>query len=352
MADMDENPYNLPKPSSRIWSTYELAFVAVIAFALVGIVAGFVFTAQGVPLASPDPARGIRGAADSLSAASSDGTVRRGSLAPELDEGSGLAVSRRHEDLLWAHNDDPGPARLFALDLRGRLRGIFTVPGIRVRDFEDLGLGSCPDIDGAGEPGDCLYLADTGDNDRIRSEYAVFAVAEPEPSDGVAASGEAAILMGSLIYVYERGGPRDAEALAVAPGGRILVITKGQEGQADLFELSAEEFSPPSGSVGARIAAAAPAQARFLATLPVDVSDSRSRVTGAAVSPDGSTLAVRTPSAVYLFAMDRWNARPTVCAIGADEPQGEAVDFLDQSHLLLSGEAGFGPAPLLHLRCP
>jgi hypothetical protein len=53
----------------------------------------------------------------------------------ELDEISGLAASRRHEDVLWAINDGGNPARLMAINRRGRLLARFEVRGVRNIDW-------------------------------------------------------------------------------------------------------------------------------------------------------------------------------------------------------------------------
>jgi hypothetical protein len=88
--------------------------------------------------------------------------------------------------------------------------------------------------------------------------------------------------------------------------------------------------------------------------LGIDVTEERNRPTGAAISPDGRSLAVRTAQTVYRFMLDDLAAAPLACPIGSDEPQGEAIDFLDDGTLLLTGETGpgSGGAPLLELECP
>ena len=77
-------------------------------------------------------------------------------MLPEIPETSGLAVSRRDSALLWSHNDSGSAAVFFALDTAGTMRGRVRVP-IRTRDWEDVSAARCPS-------GDCLYIADIGDN--------------------------------------------------------------------------------------------------------------------------------------------------------------------------------------------
>ena len=96
-------------------------------------------------------------------------------MVPEIPETSGLAVSRQHPGLLWTHNDSGSAAVLFALDTAGTLRGRVRIP-IRTRDWEDVSAARCPS-------GDCLYIADIGDNRRTRRQVQIYRVPEPAPGD-------------------------------------------------------------------------------------------------------------------------------------------------------------------------
>jgi hypothetical protein len=335
MKDLPE----VPKPSARIWSTYEMAFSALLVFALVGIVAGLVFAIQDAIIGS-----GAEDAAQDLesSALSDVGIERLGTIPAVLPELSGLAASSSYPGILLAHNDNPGPARLFALDSTGRVGGNFEVPGTQLLDFEDLALGPCPGSD----PNDCLYLADTGDNNQSRESYAVHVVNEPNPED----EGWRPSIAYRLEFVLEGNASRDIEAMTVLPDGAVIVVTKGQHGSADLYSLSPE--SVVSGGTpnpdGARIA-----EARFVATLPIDVTDGDYRVTGAATSGDGLQVAIRTGRSVHLFEVGRWDATVGDCDFGPIEPQGEAITFTDANEILLAGESPGGvAAPLLRVRCP
>jgi hypothetical protein len=78
-------------------------------------------------------------------------------------------------------------------------------------------------------------------------------------------------------------------------------------------------------------------------------------VTGAAVSPDGTTLAVRTYNEIFFYHADaggagvpRWRALGRPCSLGDAEPQGEAIDYLDAHTLLLTSETSFGRAGTIH----
>jgi hypothetical protein len=83
----------------------------------------------------------------------------------ELPESSGLAVSRRNPGLIWSHNDSGSAAVLFGLDTEGAVRARVRVP-IRTRDWEDVSAARCPS-------GDCLYIADIGDNKGTRPKVQI-----------------------------------------------------------------------------------------------------------------------------------------------------------------------------------
>jgi hypothetical protein len=225
--------------------------------------------------------------------------------------------------------------------MEGRLLHAYAIPGVRVTDLEDLDRAPCP-----GEDRACLYLGDTGDNDRVRTASQIVVVAEPSATDS------ALEVIRSALYVYEDGQGRDVESLAVT-AERLLLVSKGQDGRADVFEIGIDALKPREASSSEESPAAAPAIARHVATLSIDVSQDTNRPTGAAISPDGTSLAVRTARSVYRFPLNDLEATPIVCPIGSEEPQGEAIDFVDDARILLTGETGSTPnaAPILELEC-
>jgi hypothetical protein len=94
---------------------------------------------------------------------------------PDLPEASGIAVSRRVPDRLWAHNDS-GQATLFALDGRGAVTARVRVTGAAVTDWEAIAVGPC-------QGGSCLFVADIGDNGAKRKSVTVYRIAEPAANE-------------------------------------------------------------------------------------------------------------------------------------------------------------------------
>src|SRR6266851_3364421 len=144
------------------------------------------------------------------------GVALTGTLqSPRVKEISGVAVSRAHPGVLWTHNDSGDGSYMYATDLTGADRGFVRIDGARAVDWEDIALGPCPVRRGA-----CLYIADTGDNDRTRKSVVIYAVPEPDPPGKGKGPGRSA--PGAALRIKYSGGPDDVEAIylirSAAPG--------------------------------------------------------------------------------------------------------------------------------------
>jgi hypothetical protein len=268
---------------------------------------------------------------------------RFGSVPDALRESSGLAVSRRHVGVLWSHNDSGDEPRIYAIDFQGNVLATFLVTGARAQDWEGMALGPCP------EPGstDCLYVGDIGDNAERRSNYTIYVV--PEPDVGGFRSGDTgrvdAVLQ--VDYTYPDAS-HDAEALTVAPDGRVVVLTKGRTGRPQVFEIPLSRVGGGEGT--------GPVVAEQRARLPIEPDERIGRmVTGAATAPEAHTLAVRTYTEMYFFEWLgdtwRWDA-PRRCYLGNLEPLGEAIDFLNDTTVVLTSETRRGRPGGIHVvRC-
>ncbi|MFI5426995.1 hypothetical protein ACHMWU_09800 [Aeromicrobium sp. UC242_57] len=138
---------------------------------------------------------------------------------PRITESSGLVVSRDHDDLVYTINDSGNDSLVFAVQLStGKTVGTATPD----RDFVDAEALS---IDSEST----LWVADTGDNNRVRSDVALYAFAEPGPRD-------AAVATTRYPLVYPEG-PRDVEALVIDPRTDAkFLLTKGLLG-GEVFAL-------------------------------------------------------------------------------------------------------------------
>jgi hypothetical protein len=257
-----------------------------------------------------------------------------------LVESSGVAVSRTHPGVLWTHNDSGDSATVYAINLAGDLLVTYRVLGAMAFDWEDIDVATCP----GNQAAQCLYIADTGDNSERRKAPTIYVVREPHPPTGGVKRDTMYTQRAHGTRVIYPDGPRDVEALAVDPRGNALLITKGRVGIVEVYRLPRSALTRDS------------ARAVLADTLPMIPQGTLGRfVTGAAFSPSGERLVVRTYTELYFFRYSRTGRlvpEGPPCWLGAVEPQGEAVDFLDEHSLVLTSESITGQiGPVLRVRC-
>lgn len=251
-------------------------------------------------------------------------------LPDALNESSGIAWSRAHPSILWSHNDG-GEAVLYALDQEGNLVARIPVAGARVWDWEDLAVGDCP-------TGTCLYLADTGDNQEVRSRAQLLRIPEPTTLEETPVTAE-------VFPIALPNGPRDVEAIFVLPGGEVFFISKGRNDPLTVYRyplpLRADEL----------------VALEEVQTLSDGSMSITSQLTGADASPDGRLVVVRSYQALFFYRADEGHLNPIEggrVALGTlQEPQGEAVGFGPGGQVFLTTEAGNfgGVAALRVLQC-
>lgn len=255
---------------------------------------------------------------------------------PRLTESSGVAVSRTLDGVLWTHNDSGDQPWLYATDLSGAARGAFRIAGAQAVDWEDIALGPCP-----GEARSCLYIADTGDNFESRPAVDLYIV--PEPTSLPARADSLGTLTARRLRVRYADGPHDVEALVVSPDGEVMLISKGRTGGVGLYRLPTIPSDSPTVLLE---------RSEQLAIVP---QRSFGRlVTGAAISPSGRELVVRTyVDLVFYRLVNGELSDQAVCWLGMRDLQGEGVDFLDDSTLVLTSESVAGrPGTIARVRCP
>jgi hypothetical protein len=264
-------------------------------------------------------------------------------LPPELREASGLAVSRTQPGVLWVNNDSGDAPMIYAIDLMGRILAKVTVLDAMAIDWEDIATGSCPE---SGATTQCLYIADTGNNNRNRNDVTIYVVDEPSIS-GADPAHALSVTARSFRFRYPTE-PEDTEAIAVLPNGDVTVVTKGRTPTIGFFGF------PKADIVRALMSKEIlTARAEGNSGIPPDQGLGR-WVTAAAMSPDGKTLAVRTYSEIFFYALDataqgdRWRDLHKPCFLGEIEPQGEAMDYLDEKTLILGSETSQGRQGVLH----
>jgi hypothetical protein len=237
-----------------------------------------------------------------------------------IGEASGLTLSRKTPGLLWSHNDSGAPV-LFGVDRSG-VRVQVRIPKATVTDWEDISAARCPS-------GDCLYIADIGDNRRSRRNVTVYRVAEPGSTAAETSAPE-------IFTAAYPDGPHDAEALFVLDGG-LFIITKDEAGL--LYRLPQP------------LTSSAPMTFQRVGTLGLR------RVTDADASPDGRVVAVRTNDEIVFYRAAEITAgkgapRGTRTSLRSlHEPQGEGVALDGAGDVYLASEGTGRAGTLTSLRC-
>jgi hypothetical protein len=212
--------------------------------------------------------------------------VQRGGLGQSsLVETSGLAASRLHPGVLYAHNDSGDFPRFFALDDRGAPLGEFSLPGARAIDWEDIAVGPCP-------TGSCVYLGDIGANNEYRAQYDIYRVPEPDVAVGRPV-GLVTVTYERLSFVYSKAASKDSEALLVHPvSGAIYVVEKVPFGQTRPSTVHALGNIAPGSSV----------VARPIANLTIPRANDL-YITAGDIHPCGNAVLLRTYAGVYRLTL-------------------------------------------------
>ena len=284
----------------------------------------------------------VLGACSSSVAESANGTqetptcglaVEVGELPALLGEASGITRDPRQADLFWVHNDSGHDPVLYAVDTTGALAGQAAILGATNRDVEDITVARCPE-------GWCLFYADMGDNLAVHDQVYVYRLPLPAiPTDAAIPSEPVSPLM-SYTMVYP-GGARDAESLFVdAERGELGVVTKGRNGQVEMYVADLQTLESVDGPVALdRIGRL---------DVPLGENVTAQYVTAADLSPDGTRLAVRSYTQLFLFdwagsaAFDTLVAPITTSLTPALEPQGEGLTFTNDGMRFYMASEGVG----------
>lgn len=248
-------------------------------------------------------------------------------LPRSLHESSGVAVGRRDPHIFWSHNDGGNDPVIVGFDRTGTKVTEVAVEG-RNRDWEDMDISACA-------AGTCLYISDTGDNEERRDDIRVLRMEEP--------STEVTQIAHERFDLTLPDGPRDIEAMYILPGERLFFVTKGRNDPVTIYRYPGElrEGNVVLEEIQNLGSPASPLE----------------WVTGAAASPDGRHVAIRSYATLYLFRVLEDGLLESLpggsIALGSlQEAQGEAVAFGPDGLVYLTSERRNRPSAEMNvLRC-
>lgn len=250
-----------------------------------------------------------------------------GATEAPLDELSGLAPADATS--WWTHNDSGDVPRVFRVDAALRVLAEVRLDVPFVFDVEDIAM----DADGR------LWVADIGDNLRLRPDVTLLGVVPP------AGSGTVTPTVLTLTYP---DGPRDAESLMIDPvtGDGFIVAKEISGARSSVYRIRAATLAaPPATSVALEHVAA------------IDVSDGGSvGPTAADISPSGTYVAIKTLTTTYIWLRSRGTSVIDVLTASPLAPcrvpgagTNEAIAFAADSRSLVTVAEGLG-RPLVTVR--
>jgi len=242
-----------------------------------------------------------------------------------LNEMSGLAFSKLHQDLVYVHNDSGGEAKVYILDSLGNHLGEIELLGAKNRDWEDIAVG--PGKDGKSS----IYVGDIGDNSAQYEYITVFRLPEPihlKPSMRVPPE---------KINLRFPNGPMDAETLIVDPiSGDIFILSK-RDKENTLFRLPSEKFEEGE------------AVLEEIMKLPI------TSCVGGDISQDGAQIIIKNYLDIYYWQrigeedIAKSLSRNPIRLPYSPEPQGEAIGFTPAGEAFYTiSEVRFEIQPVLY----
>lgn len=213
----------------------------------------------------------------------------------QIDEASGIAVSRRFPGRLYHVNDSGGGPYFYVSDLNGGKARAVRIEGFEAfrSDFEDASIGGC--FSGKS----CFFIADTGDNGKERKFVQIIAVEEVDNY------GRSAAPLKILRLAYPDR-PHNAEGMAIHPNGDIYIFTKEEDVEntesfpAKLFKIRKDKWE----NAGAGVQMLEYAGELDLPGLSGSDSPFGSVITSFDIAPDGKTFLVLTYEDAFEFDID------------------------------------------------
>ena len=218
-------------------------------------------------------------------------------VTPLISEASGIADSKTNSGHLWVQEDGGNPTQLYLLKHNGSVQKKIYIDGIVNRDWEEMALA-----------GTDIYLGEIGDNNEVYSDYAFYKFPEPQSSVDTIKSFE------TFRFTYVDGS-HDAEAFFVEQATNNIYIFTKRDAPSRIYKLTA-----PLSSSGNNIA-------QLVGQL------SYTGVTGAAISPDGKEMIIKTYFALGYYkgqgteTIEATLQKSPILIPYQAEPQGEAVCF-------------------------
>ncbi len=264
-----------------------------------------------------------------------------------IGEASGVAISRRDDQLIWINNDSGNSADIFAVNRQGETVATVTIPDVDLEwlDWEDLAS-----FELNGKP--YLLIADVGDNFSSHWRYTLYFVPEPDLSQLPKGAHLELKPEWTMHFVYEDG-PRDCESVAVDVKHRRILLLSKREDPPALYSLPLKNIKAATAKrLGQVPPFPQPSERHFRL---VDLLGYTTMPTAMDIAADGSGLVVLTYGDAFYYSSDGieddWlkvlHGQPQTITLPALK-QAEGIGFDQQGeHVFVTGERR--PTPLLDI---
>jgi hypothetical protein len=220
-----------------------------------------------------------------------------------LIEASGIADSKANPGYLWVEQDSGNPPDIGLLQHNGVYLKSIHLANVVNRDWEDIALSTGPK---AGVQ--YLYIAETGDNLMVHSDYAIYRLEEP------AAATDTVKQVDKIAFFYPDGS-HNTEAILVDPDTKDIYLITKTDLRSKIFRLTYPYSTTDMN------------KAELVGGLPYNYAVS------AAISPSGKQIVVKTYDAIYNYP--RNTGETILQALSKTpsnlpyqvEPQGEGIAF-------------------------
>lgn len=240
----------------------------------------------------------------------------------EIGESSGIVASRCQKNVLWTHNDSGGDAFIFAIDEKGKQLGTWKISDAKNTDWEDIATFQDSN-------GNCfLYIGDTGNNKRTRTELTVYKVKEPKVADSIPNSSKKnpnkTDSAEAIKFSYPDGN-YDAETLLVHPKTQeIYVLTKNMVESSNVFKVGNDGKAKKIADFG-------------VPSIPSGF------LTGGEISPDDTKVIICDYFNAYEISLPKtaknfdeiWKEEPKTIELG-ERKQGEAICYSSDGNAIFA----------------
>ncbi|REJ82960.1 MAG: T9SS C-terminal target domain-containing protein [Bacteroidetes bacterium] len=249
----------------------------------------------------------------------------KGTLPSQIHESSGLDFTGGAS--FWTHNDGYGDNKLYKVSNTGVLSRTVTVQGATNKDWEDL-------THDAGR--NYMFIGDFGNNANDRRDLRIYKTIYPSITSSNTITAEVI----NFSYPDQTAFPSpwmnfDAEGFFHF-NGKLYIFSKPDVNAMGYIKM----YSVPD------------IAGTYVATL-VDSFYTNDRVTGADISPDGSSVILMTNSRLHLFRNftgDKFfSGQYTRISISGSWTQKEAISFWSNNEVYLTDEDGGSGGKLYYI---